>query len=167
LERETPEVAADRGELEQLDTEASRTSDELVEHASGAEAAAEQELVAERKRLEALRSELRAYEQSVAMREAAVLASDREHEGGPDVIGTAHREPELRALAERLAAREADIVRMQTALAAREEELRRRERELDDAERMRERAAAIPLQSHVSFAEGLESLASRSERRRH
>ena len=76
----------------------------------------------------------------------------------------AQRETELRTLETRLAEREADVLRMQTALAAREEELRRRERELDDAQRLSERAAAIPLEPYLSFSEGLESLAGRSDR---
>jgi hypothetical protein len=54
------------------------------------------------------------------------------------------------------------VVRAQGALAGREEELRRRERELDDAERLRERAALRPAEPFVSFSEGLDSLAGRS-----
>jgi alkanesulfonate monooxygenase SsuD/methylene tetrahydromethanopterin reductase-like flavin-dependent oxidoreductase (luciferase family) len=63
-----------------------------------------------------------------------------------------------------LAAREADVIRAQGALAAREEELRRHERELDDRERLRERAAAArAIEPFVSFSEGLDALAGRSE----
>ena len=50
---------------------------------------------------------------------------------------------------------------MQGALAGREEELRRRERGLEDVERLRERAAAIPVEPYVSFSEGLDALAGR------
>jgi hypothetical protein len=54
---------------------------------------------------------------------------------------------------------------MQGALAAREEELKRRERELDDAARVQERAAATPIRPFATFSEGLDSLAGRSEAR--
>ena len=52
---------------------------------------------------------------------------------------------------------------MQGALAAREEELRRRERGLENAERLRERAAlaAVPLDPYISFSEGLDAFTAR------
>jgi hypothetical protein len=53
---------------------------------------------------------------------------------------------------------------MQAALAARQEDLRRRERRFEDAERLRERAAGEPIASVVSFSEGLDALAAGSRR---
>jgi hypothetical protein len=52
---------------------------------------------------------------------------------------------------------------MQGALASREEQLRRREREIEDGERLRERAAvaAEPLNPYVSFSEGLDAFTGR------
>ena len=68
----------------------------------------------------------------------------------------------MTAREQQLVAREADVIRAQGALAERQEELRRRERDLDDAERLRERAALRPAAPFVSFSEGLDALAERS-----
>ena len=57
--------------------------------------------------------------------------------------------------------REAELLRLQAGLAAQQESLRRRERELDDAERIREREAVLPAVPYVSFSEGLDTLAGR------
>jgi uncharacterized protein (DUF3084 family) len=75
----------------------------------------------------------------------------------------ARREARLQALEAELHGREAELTRMQGALAARQEELRRRERRLEDAERVRERAALQPVAPYVSFSEGLDALAGGSE----
>src|SRR5205085_3656489 len=184
-------IATERGDLERLHADASRTSDELAARASEA-VTADQELAGERERLAALQADLQERERAVAQveensktqREGDNQARDSEpfqRETEPRALAArlaareaaaplkrnaelAQRETELRTLETRLAEREADVLRMQTALAAREEELRRRERELDDAQRLSERAAAIPLEPYLSFSEGLESLAGRSDR---
>ena len=52
--------------------------------------------------------------------------------------------------------REAELLRLQAGLAAQQESLRRRERELEDAERIRERGAVLPTVPYVSFNEGLD-----------
>jgi len=57
-----------------------------------------------------------------------------------------------------------DLQAAAESLRSGEEELRRRERALDDADRLRERAAALPADPYVSFTEGLDALAGRSER---
>ena len=131
--------------------ETSRTELERDEEARGAELARREVAIVQRER-------------SLLRREEA-SRSERERNEEERNVELAQHEADLRALETRLAAREADVVRLQAALAAREEELRRRERELDDAERLHERAAAVPLEPHVSFSEGLDSLAGRSERR--
>ena len=191
LANERERIATERGDLERLHADASRTSDELAARASEAETA-DQELAGERERLAALQADLQERERAVAQveensktqREGDNQARDSEpfqRETEPRALAArlaareaaaplkrnaelAQRETELRTLETRLAEREADVLRMQTALAAREEELRRRERELDDAQRLSERAAAIPLEPYLSFSEGLESLAGRSDR---
>jgi len=188
---ERERIATERGDLERLHADASRTSDELAARASEA-VTADQELAGERERLAALQADLQERERAVAQveensktqREGDNQARDSEpfqRETEPRALAArlaareaaaplkrnaelAQRETELRTLETRLAEREADVLRMQTALAAREEELRRRERELDDAQRLSERAAAIPLEPYLSFSEGLESLAGRSDR---
>ena len=191
LANERERIATERGDLERLHADASRTSDELAARASEA-VTADQELAGERERLAALQADLQERERAVAQveensktqREGDNQARDSEpfqRETEPRALAArlaareaaaplkrnaelAQRETELRTLETRLAEREADVLRMQTALAAREEELRRRERELDDAQRLSERAAAIPLEPYLSFSEGLESLAGRSDR---
>src|SRR5205085_1770896 len=177
-------------DLAELD-ELKRTLRERAARASEA-VTADQELAGERERLAALQADLQERERAVAQveensktqREGDNQARDSEpfqRETEPRALAArlaareaaaplkrnaelAQRETELRTLETRLAEREADVLRMQTALAAREEELRRRERELDDAQRLSERAAAIPLEPYLSFSEGLESLAGRSDR---
>ena len=191
LANERERIATERGDLERLHADASRTSDELAARASEA-VTADQELAGERERLAALQADLQERERAVAQveensktqREGDNQARDSEpfqRETEPRALAArlaareaaaplkrnaelAQRETELRTLETRLAEREAGVLRMQTALAAREEELRRRERELDDAQRLSERAAAIPLEPYLSFSEGLESLAGRSDR---
>jgi hypothetical protein len=56
-----------------------------------------------------------------------------------------------------LLAREAELLRLQAGLAAQQESIRRRERALDDAERLRERETALPAAPYVSFTEGLDA----------
>jgi hypothetical protein len=68
-------------------------------------------------------------------------------------------------LEQELVAREAELTKLQSALAARQEELRRRELDLEDAERVRERAALQPVDRRVSFSEGLDSLSGGRGRR--
>jgi Tfp pilus assembly protein FimV len=101
------------------------------------------------------------HERAVADRERLSPAREQDEREQRD----AEREQELRRLESRLAARESEVTRLQAVLAAREEELRRREREVTDAERLRERAAAVPVEPYLSFSEGLDALAGRSQRR--
>jgi chromosome segregation ATPase len=166
LEREKQEAQRDHDDLEALRAEASRTGDEIAARAASAEAA-EQELNAERERVNAFEHEIAQREHALAERERAVADRGRVSPV-PEQHGReqrdAEREHELRRLESRLAGREAEVTRLQALLAAREEELRRREREFADAERLRERAAAVPVEPYLSFSEGLDALAGRSQR---
>ena len=57
-----------------------------------------------------------------------------------------------------LQGREAEVLRVQAGLAAQQESVRRRERALEDAERVVERETIAPPAAYVSFTEGLEAL---------
>jgi multidrug resistance efflux pump len=56
-----------------------------------------------------------------------------------------------------LAAREAELLKLQAGLATQQESIRRRERALDDAERLQERERAVPAAPYVSFSDGLDA----------
>jgi chromosome segregation ATPase len=170
--RRQAELSARERQLAGLEASLQARAAELEKREqAGASEAGDQGLVAESERLQRLAAELRAREDVLAEREGAIARREqaskpeRAHGGEEPGAAVAERAAELRGLESRLASREADILRLQTALAAREEELRRRERDLDDAERLRERAAVIPIDPYMSFSEGLDSLAGRSERR--
>ena len=98
------------------------------------------------------------------LRLARQLADQRARQRAEDLAELEELKRALRERAAEVAAREAEVTRMQAVLAARDEELRRREREVADAERLRERAAAVPLEPYLSFSEGLDALAARSFR---
>ena len=69
----------------------------------------------------------------------------------------AQLESQLAAREAALLARETELLRIQSGLANQQEGIRRRERALEDAERMREREAALPAVPYVSFTEGLDA----------
>jgi hypothetical protein len=167
-------------ELEESRAEVSRTTDALVQRTVALEAA-EQELAAERRRvqLEAGRgqgadegaTELAAQahdlvkrakefdelERQLATREAkAAAAAERRHEDG-EARKLAELETRVRAREAELIAREAELLRLQAGLAAQQESIRSRERALEDAERLRQREAALPAHPYISFSEGLEA----------
>ena len=48
-------------------------------------------------------------------------------------------------------------MRIQAGLATQQESIRRRERALEDAERLQEREQALPAMPYVSFSEGLDA----------
>jgi hypothetical protein len=53
---------------------------------------------------------------------------------------------------------------MQSGLANQHEGIRRRERALEDAERIRERATTLPAAPYVSFTEGLDAFSGGRQR---
>jgi hypothetical protein len=138
-------------QLEASRAEISRMTDELVARAAALEAA-EQELAQVRARHgDSVPSE---HELGDDERERRFAASrerrlaTREQEAVVDEL--AAREAELLA-------REAELLRLQSGLGAQQESIRRRERALEDAERLRERERALPATPYVSFTEGLDA----------
>ena len=53
--------------------------------------------------------------------------------------------------------REAELLRVQANLASRDQGIKRRERALEDAERLKDRETALPTLPYVSFSEGLDA----------
>lgn len=167
-------------ELEESRAEVSRTTDALVQRTAALEAA-EQELAAERNRVEIeapaessaqmkergdvaaqahelvqRAKELDELEQQLAIREARASAAERRHADG-ETRELAELETRVRAREAELIAREAELLRLQAGLAAQQESIRSRQRALEDAERLRQREAALPAHPYISFSEGLEA----------
>src|SRR5919198_564691 len=154
IERREQEHVAERARLDELARTLDGRARELDEQIHGAAQA--EDLSRQRRALEERARELEQRERALAAR-AAERVDERDGE-------LARRDAALKTREEQLAAREADVIRAQGALAAREEELRRQERELDDRERLRERAAAVrSVEPYMTFSEGLDALAGRSE----
>jgi chromosome segregation ATPase len=121
--------------------------------------AGEQELVVEAEALE-LEQRVRALEEresALALREQQV-AVEHERESDETTEKVAELEARLAARESALVAREAELLRVQAGLATQQENIRRRERELDDAELLQERERALPSVPYVSFSEGLDAL---------
>ena len=157
--------------LEISRSEVSQRTDELVARAATLEVA-EQVLEVERTRLLAEERELE--RRSVAGLETQDHGAhaDREREAAAaEHRSTAEGERMLEQLESQLAAREAallareaDLLRLQSGLATQQESIRRRERVLEDAGRMRERETVLPAVPYVSFSEGLDAFSGGRQR---
>jgi hypothetical protein len=150
------ELAAERVRLDELAREleaqadAARTAEER--------STGEQELrFAEQAR--ALEERARAVDElerqlTIREREAAAAEQRSAAEGERKLV---ELDSQLAARESDLAAREAELLKVQAGLAAQQESIRRRERALDDAERLQERERALPAVPYVSFSDGLDA----------
>jgi len=183
LEERQREVDDRQQTLDRSQAELSRASDELVQRAATLEEA-EQGAAADRTQLAALQRDLDAQAQALAAgekelaeRERALAAREQELtelRDGTAAVGVrssagerrlterddhlAEAEAQLAAREHELQGREAELLRVQAGLAAQQESVRRRERALEDAERVVERETIAPPAPYVSFSEGLEAL---------
>jgi hypothetical protein len=100
--------------------------------------------------------ELDELERQLAAREAEAAAI-AQRDVDEEARRVAALESKVKAREVELIAREAELMRLQAGLAAQQETIRSRERALEDAERLRQREAALPPHPYVSFSEGLDA----------
>jgi chromosome segregation ATPase len=144
------EVAEAKASLDRRKTELQSSYARL--RANEASFAAKQaELREQRGLVEADRAEAPRTTDGASEREVALEAQALE------LRKRAELEAQLETRETALLAGEAELLRVQAGLASQQESIRRRERELDDLERLQERERAVPAVPYVTFTEGLDA----------